>query len=122
MVKDLNFDVNIVGAATVREPDGLAMSSRNAYLKPAQRPAALSLSQSLQEAQAQVAAGQTQAEQVVAEARARIGAHPETAIDYIVIVDPETLEEVAVIDRPVRMAMAVKVGATRLIDNMPLVP
>jgi pantoate--beta-alanine ligase len=122
MVKDLNFDVNIIGAATVREPDGLAMSSRNAYLKPAQRPAALSLSQSLQEAQAQVAAGQTQAEQVVAEARARIGAHPETAIDYIVIVDPETLEEVAVIDRPVRMAMAVKVGATRLIDNMPLVP
>jgi pantoate--beta-alanine ligase len=66
MVKDLNFDVNIVGAATVREPDGLAMSSRNAYLKPGQRPAALSLSQSLREAQAQVAAGQIQAEQIVA--------------------------------------------------------
>ena len=58
----------------------------------------------------------------MAGARARIGAHPETAIDYIVIVDPETLEEVAVIDRPVRMAMAVAVGTTRLIDNMPLVP
>ena len=74
----------------------------------------MSLSQSLRQAQAQVAAGQVQAEQIVAGARARIGAHPETVIDYIVIVDPETLEEVAVIDRPVRMAMAVSMFPVKL--------
>lgn len=122
MVRDLNFAVDIVGVPTVREPDGLAMSSRNAYLKPDQRQAALSLSQSLQEAQQQVAKGETRAERIIAATAARIDAHSETNIDYIVIVDPDTLEDVTVIDRPVRMALAVKVGTTRLIDNMPLAP
>ncbi len=122
MVRDLNFAVDIVGVPTVREPDGLAMSSRNAYLKPDQRQAALSLSQSLQEARKQVANGETRADRIIAATTARIEAHPETAIDYIVIVDPDTLENVNVIDRPVRMALAVKVGTTRLIDNMPLDP
>lgn len=122
MVRDLNFAVNITGVPTVREPDGLAMSSRNAYLKPEQRAAAVSLSRSLRAAQAQVAAGEARAEKVIAAAETMIRAFPETAIDYIVIVDTETLEDVTVIDRPVRMAMAVKVGTTRLIDNMPLAP
>jgi pantoate--beta-alanine ligase len=122
MVKDLNFPVEIVGVPTVREPDGLAMSSRNAYLRPEQRPAALSLSRSLRKAQALVAAGETRVAKIVETAAARIHAFPDTAIDYIVIVDLETLEDVNLIDRPVRMAMAVKVGATRLIDNMPLTP
>jgi pantoate--beta-alanine ligase len=122
MVKDINFAVKIVGVPTVREPDGLAMSSRNAYLKPEQRPAALSLNRSLRAAQAQVAAGETRAEQILSAAKALIRSHPEAVIDYIVIVDAETLEDVTVIDRPVRMAMAVNVGATRLIDNMPLAP
>jgi pantoate--beta-alanine ligase len=122
MVRDLNFAVNIIGVPTVREPDGLAMSSRNAYLKPEQRPAAVSLNRSLRVAQAQVAAGEARAEKIIAAAETMIRAYPETAIDYIVIVDAETLEDVTVIDRPVRMAMAVKVGTTRLIDNMPLAP
>jgi pantoate--beta-alanine ligase len=122
MVRDLNFAVNIIGVPTVREPDGLAMSSRNAYLKPEQRPAALSLSRSMRAAQAQVAAGEQRAEKIIAAAESMIRAYSETAIDYIVIVDTETLEDVTVIDRPVRMAMAVKVGTTRLIDNMPLAP
>lgn len=122
MVKDLNFAVNIVGVPTVRESDGLAMSSRNAYLKPEQRAAALSLSRSLKQAQARVAAGETRTEHLLAAAAAEIGAFPDTDIDYIVIVDPETLEDMDVVDRPARMAMAVKVGATRLIDNMPLTP
>jgi pantoate--beta-alanine ligase len=122
MVKDLNFPVEIIGVPTVREPDGLAMSSRNAYLKPAQRQAALSLSRSLQKAQTLVAAGEARAEKILTSARTMICAFPNTEIDYIVIVDLETLEDVDVIDHPVRMAMAVKVGATRLIDNMPLTP
>jgi pantoate--beta-alanine ligase len=122
MVKDLNFAVEIIGVPTVREPDGLAMSSRNAYLKKEQRPAALSLSRSLKDAQARVAAGETRADQILSAAAATINTYSEAAIDYIVIVDTETLEDVSVIDRPVRMAMAVNVGTTRLIDNMPLTP
>ena len=122
MVKDLNFAVEIVGVPTVREPDGLAMSSRNAYLRPHQRQAALSLNQSLRQAQERVANGETSADQIIAMAADMIGTYPETEIDYIVIVDSETLETVTVIDRPVRMALAVKVGTTRLIDNMPLTP
>jgi pantoate--beta-alanine ligase len=122
MVRDLDFGIEIVGGPTVREPDGLAMSSRNAYLTPAQRPAALSLYQTLQAAAAQVAAGERDAARVVATARERIGAFPETAVDYIAIVDPETLADVPVIDRPVRMALAVWVGKTRLIDNLSLTP
>jgi len=122
MVADLNFPVDIVGVPTVREPDGLAMSSRNAYLQPDQRQAALSLNQALQQSQKQVARGETRADQIIAAAEALIGTHRETEIDYIVIVDPENLATVTVIDRPVRMALAVKVGTTRLIDNMPLTP
>jgi len=122
MVQDLNFQIEIVGVPTVREPDGLAMSSRNAYLTPDQRPAALSLSRSLRQAQTTVAAGETRAAKIIEAAESAIRTYPDTVIDYIVIVDTETLEDVDVIDRPVRMAMAVKVGSTRLIDNMPLTP
>ncbi len=122
MVKDLNFALDVVGAPTVREADGLAMSSRNAYLTPEQRPAALSLSQSLCQAQKQVLAGETRAQYILAAAEDHIRSFPETDIDYIVIVDSETLEDVTVIDRPVRMALAVRVGTTRLIDNMALTP
>jgi pantoate--beta-alanine ligase len=122
MVRDLNFPVEIVGVPTVREDDGLAMSSRNAYLEPEQRAAALSLSRSLKQAQAQVAAGESRSKHLLAAAAETIGAFPDADIDYIVIVDPETLEDMDVVDRPARMAMAVKVGATRLIDNLPLTP
>jgi pantoate--beta-alanine ligase len=122
MVEDLNFAVNVIGVPTVRESDGLAMSSRNAYLTSEQRPAALSLSRSLRNAQKQVSRGEIRAARILAAAEATIQAHPETEIDYMVVVDPATLEDVAIIDRPVRMAMAVTVGTTRLIDNMPLTP
>jgi pantoate--beta-alanine ligase len=122
MVADLDLGVDIVGGPTVREPGGLAMSSRNAYLTAQQRPAALSLYRALQRAVGMVADGERDAARVVEAARDLIGTFPDTAIDYIAIVDPETLEDVPVIDRPVRMALAVKVGATRLIDNLALVP
>jgi pantoate--beta-alanine ligase len=82
----------------------------------------LSLNRALQQAAGMVAGGEREAARVVAAARDLIESFADTAIDYIAVVDPETLEDVPVIDRPVRMALAVKVGATRLIDNLALVP
>ncbi len=120
MVQDLNFDIEVIGGPTVREDDGLAMSSRNAYLRPDQRPAALSLYQALRQSQARVRKGERRADRVIAAATRHIASFDETAIDYVAIVDPETLEDMAVLDRPARMALAVKVGSTRLIDNMAL--
>lgn len=122
MVNDLNFDVEIISVPTVREPDGLAMSSRNAYLSADQRPAALSLYKSLQTAQSQVTKGTTDPEHIITEATRLITAYPETAIDYINICDPQTLDNISIINGPVVMALAVKVGNTRLIDNMILTP
>jgi pantoate--beta-alanine ligase len=122
MVADLDLGIDVVGGPTVREQGGLAMSSRNAYLTARQRPAALSLNRALQQAAGMVAGGEREAARVVAAARDLIESFADTAIDYIAVVDPETLEDVPVIDRPVRMALAVKVGATRLIDNLALVP
>ena len=122
MVRDLNLDVEIVGAPTVREADGLAMSSRNAYLAEGQRPAALTLSRALTNARDRVAAGERRAAVVIAAAVATIQREPDTVIDYVKICDPETLDDVAVIDRPVRMALAVRVGRSRLIDNTALLP
>ena len=122
MVRDLNFDVEIVAAPTVREKDGLALSSRNAYLAEQERPAALSLYRSLTRAAERVRDGETNAAQLLAEAGESIRRSGRVGIEYISICDPDTLEEIEIIDRPVRMAMAVRVGKTRLIDNMMLRP
>ena len=122
MTKDLNFDVEIVGAETVREDNGLAMSSRNTYLSESQRPAALSLYQSLQKAMAEVKSGNTDANSIIETTARYITSFPETEIDYINIVDCDTLEDIENIDGPVVMALAVRVGKTRLIDNMTLQP
>jgi len=117
MVKDLNFNTEIIGGPIVREKDGLAMSSRNAYLTPAQRPAALTLYRSLVQARKRVETGERDAARILKEVRDRISAQPETDIDYLSICDPETLIDVERIDRPALMALAVSVGKTRLIDN-----
>ena len=122
MVEDMNMDIEIVGGETVREDDGLAMSSRNAYLSEDQRPSALSLSRALQKAREMVASGETDAGKVAAEAERFISSFPGTDIDYVAICDPETLEDMSAIDRPALMALAVKVGSTRLIDNSILRP
>jgi pantoate--beta-alanine ligase len=122
MVKDLNLDIDIIGAETVREPDGLAMSSRNAYLAPAQRTPAISLFLALTKAKEHVAKGETDAGRVIAAATETISSHPDTVIDYITICDPNTLQDKKTIKSPVIMALAVKVGQTRLIDNMRLMP
>ncbi len=118
MVKDLNFDIEIMGGPIVREPDGLAMSSRNTYLTPEQRVQALCLYQSLKKAQERVISGVTDASDIIKEASAFILSHSQAVIDYAAVCDPETLEDVKRIDKPVIMALAVKIGKTRLIDNM----
>ena len=122
MVRDLELNVDIIGAPIVREADGLAMSSRNMYLADDQRKAACSLYQALTESKKRVKAGETSADIIIASAEALIQAHPDTRIDYIAVCDPETLDAVTVIDGPVLMALAVKVGRARLIDNMILTP
>jgi pantoate--beta-alanine ligase len=122
MVKDLNFNIEIVGVETVREPDGLAMSSRNTYLRKEERPAALSLYRSLQMAGDEVGKGKSNALEIIEKAENLIHSYPETEIDYIKICHPDTLEDVIAINGPVVMALAVKVGKTRLIDNRLLTP
>ncbi len=122
MVKDLNFNIRIIGHPTVREGDGLAMSSRNSKLTPAQRITGLCLISALKKAQNSLKNKETNAAEIIHHTEKSINSHPDTEIDYIKICDPDTLEDVAEIDRPVVMALAVKVGATRLIDNMILNP
>jgi pantoate--beta-alanine ligase len=122
MVRDLNFPIEIVGAPTIRESDGLAMSSRNAYLTAEQRPAALSLNRALHLAAGMVANGETDAGAVIDSAARRINSNHDAAIDYVAICNPLTLENMETIDGPARMFLAVKVGKARLIDNMALTP
>ncbi len=122
MARDLNFNIKIVGFPTVREPDGLAMSSRNSYLTPEQRINALSLYKSLNQSKKLVESGIKDAKRIIDAAYALIKSYQDTAIDYIAICDPETLADMETIDRPVLMALAVSVGKTRLIDNMILNP
>jgi len=122
MVKDLNFDIEIKSGAIVREPDGLAMSSRNVKLSSEQRKSALALYLSLQQAQKQLLDGETRSEQLIAEATSLILSYPGTVIDYIHICDPDSLEDITTVDRPALMALAVKVGTVRLIDNKILTP
>lgn len=117
MARDLNFDIEVRGGPIVREEDGLAMSSRNSYLTPEQRKSAGCLHQSLALAQELVAQGERDPHRIIGRARALIQSQPDTDIDYIAITDPQTLEEVEQINGPVLMALAVKVGKPRLIDN-----
>ncbi len=122
MAKDLNFDIDILGGETVREPDGLAMSSRNSFLTDEQRISARSIYRSLLKAQALVSSGARRSADLVSAANAVIQSQPDASIDYIRVCDPETLNEVETVDRPALMAIAVKIGKTRLIDNKILIP
>ncbi|MEA1901888.1 MAG: pantoate--beta-alanine ligase [Thermodesulfobacteriota bacterium] len=122
MVCDLNFDIEIIGAETLREHDGLAMSSRNVYLTSGQRNSALCLYKSLQKAQALLSSGINDSEKIIDSASEIIKSGTNTEIDYIAICDPKTLIDIKKIDRQALMALAVKVGKTRLIDNTILNP
>lgn len=121
MVADLNFPIKILGGPIVREEDGLAMSSRNVYLSADERKSALSLSKSLQNAAKSVAAGERSAEKIIKEAEKKILGEAHTEIDYIRLCDPVTLDDITLLSGPTLMALAVKVGKTRLIDNAVLV-
>lgn len=118
MVKDLNFDLQIVPVQTVRERDGLAMSSRNAYLSPDERERALALSHALEAANNCFRAGACTSVQLACAARAVLERTPGVEIEYIEAVDAETLQRVERNDRPIVVAIAARVGRTRLIDNM----
>lgn len=117
MVRDMNLDLEVVGLPTVREQDGLAMSSRNVYLKPDERKAALSLSRSLGLAQDLYDRGERDAAVLLDRARSLIDRHPEARIDYVKICDVSTMRDIDRLDVPAIMALAVFVGAARLIDN-----
>ena len=117
MVRDLDFGIEIVGVPIVRETDGLALSSRNAYLTAEQRTAALCLSRGLAAAEAAVKAGERDGEKILAAARALIEKEPLARIDYVELRDAEDLTPVTTLSRPAVLAMAVFVGTTRLIDN-----
>ncbi len=118
MVRDLNFGIEIIGAPTLRESDGLAMSSRNANLPAHLRPSARSLSQSMHHAQDLLHRGETDAHVIIQETSDYISSHPETDIDYVSLCDPNTLVDVDSILPQTLMALAVKVGGVRLIDSM----
>jgi pantoate--beta-alanine ligase len=122
MVDDLNVPVAIRVCPTVREPDGLAMSSRNAYLDAGQRQRALVLWQSLSLAAELVERGERSAAAIAEKMRAVILSADDARIDYVALADPDTLEPVDEIRGPTLAALAVRVGATRLIDNHLLQP
>jgi len=117
MVADLRLPAEIVVCPIVREPDGLALSSRNRYLSPAQRAQALVLSRAIRQAEALAAAGERQASKLIEAARQTFAAVPEVRIDYIEVVDWTTLEPAEVAAPGTLFAVAAYVGPTRLIDN-----
>jgi len=120
MVADLNMNLEIVTVPTVREPDGLAMSSRNIYLNPEERRAALVLHQALTLAQQLYAKGEKSAEQLRQQMINLIQKQPLATIDYVSIAYAETLEELNEVNPPALVSLAVKIGKTRLIDNIVL--
>ncbi len=122
MVRDLNLPVEIVAAPTVREPDGLAMSSRNQRLSPEERRAAGAIYRALRRAAERIAAGVTDAEAVRREALEELEAAPLLRVEYLEVVDPEHIRPVASIRGEVLVAAAVWAGSTRLIDNLRAAP
>ena len=122
MVRDLNFPIRIVRGPTVREPDGLAMSSRNVYLSAEERRQALCLRRALDVAEARCRSGERDAKALRVALSEMIATAPLARVDYLEIVDDVSLQPVARIERPSLVALAVFVGKTRLIDNTVLRP
>jgi len=121
MVRDLDVPIEIIGVPTQRAEDGLALSSRNAYLTEEERKDALALPRALGEAARQMKNGAT-VEAALAKAITLLAAHGFDPIDYVTLCDAATLEPMSVLDRPARLLGAAKIGKTRLIDNIPVDP
>lgn len=117
MTRDLNIPVDIIACPIIREADGLAKSSRNSYLNPAERQAALVLSRALKLAQEQLSAGVRNSQALIQAMTAEIASEPLAKIDYIEIVNQKTLQKVDTIDSAILVPIAVYIGKTRLIDN-----
>lgn len=117
MVQDLNMNVAVVGHPIVREADGLAMSSRNAYLSDRQRQSALGLNRSLKQAQELVNSGESRGEVIVQKVRNTLQRCEDLRLDYVELRQPDTLEAVERLQGPTLLALAAYVGNTRLIDN-----
>ena len=117
MVRDLNFDLEIVGCPIVREEDGLAKSSRNTYLSEEERKAAVVLSRSLAKGKELIESGERDAETIKKAIREVIDAEPLAKIDYVEVVNFDTIEAMDTLDGTVLTAIAVYIGKTRLIDN-----
>jgi len=122
IVRDLNIPSGIVGCPIVRDQDGLALSSRNVYLTADERQRALALSRALEAAAEALAWGESSGDELASVMRAALEAMPGVDVDYAVVVDPETLRPLDVVDRPARALVAGRVGAVRLIDNCMLAP
>jgi pantoate--beta-alanine ligase len=118
MARDLDFDIDIVGCPIVREPDGLAMSSRNVYLSETQRAQAPAISRALVEARDRIHDGERDAAVIVRDIKKSISTIDTAAIDYVSIVDSRTLTDLERLSGEVLIAVAVKLGRTRLIDNI----
>jgi pantoate--beta-alanine ligase len=118
MVRDLDWPLEIVVVPTVREPDGLALSSRNAYLDAAERRQAVTLSAALDAAHQAFAAGERRSSALDSLVRRRIEAEPALRLEYLAIVDPRTLTPVESVDASTVLALAARLGRTRLIDNI----
>ena len=117
MVKDLNMDLDIIGCPIIREDDGLAKSSRNTYLNPEERKAALILSQAIFKGEELVKSGERNADRVVSFMKEILQSEPMAEIDYVEAVSMDTIEKIEFLQGRVLVAMAVKIGKTRLIDN-----
>lgn len=122
MVKDLQFPVEVVGVPTVREADGLAMSSRNSYLSPEARRQAAQLHAALSRAQELLAEGERSGALLKAEAVKTLQEIPDIRIEYVEVVDADDLQTLETVDRPGRLMLAVHLHGTRLIDNASLIP
>jgi pantoate--beta-alanine ligase len=121
MVEDLNVPIRIEGCETIREADGLAMSSRNRYLTAEDRSKATSLSRALKQVQQAFAGGETSIKNLESMMKRTLEAAPVTSIDYARIVNGSTLQDLSVADDSSHALIAARIGTTRLIDNMPLV-
>ena len=120
MVRDLDWPLELAVVPTVREPDGLALSSRNAYLDREQRKQAVALSGALQEAHVAWRGGERSAQAIEARARRYLDAYPDIQVEYVAVAEPEALEPVQEVQATTVVALAARVGLTRLIDNIVL--